>query len=74
MNSMSENQNLLVSDEPCQVLTIDLKSTIGQFLSQLAHAGMETLPKGRDHIPFVAGSLTHNDGIGGSVSDVSDTN
>ena len=57
MNSMSENQNLLVSDEPCQVLTIDLKSTIGQFLSQLAHAGMETLPKGRDHIPFVAGSL-----------------
>ena len=53
VNSMSENENLCDSVEAFEVLAIDLKATIGQYLMQLAQAGVETLPKGANEFSFI---------------------
>ncbi len=53
VNSMSENENLSDSVEAFEVLAVDLKATIGQYLLQLAQAGVETLPKGAHEFSFI---------------------
>ncbi len=53
MNSMSEKENLNDSVEAFEVLAVDLKAMMGQYLMQLAQAGVETLPKGANQFSFV---------------------
>ncbi len=50
---MSEKENLNDSVEAFEVLAVDLKAMMGQYLMQLAQAGVETLPKGANQFSFV---------------------